>query len=46
MADSNNFCRGRRKKTTLLQEAIKSKEEVKDEGHAAEGRVFIEDDRE
>lgn len=46
MADTNNAGRRRRRKTpTLLQEAMKSKEEVKDEGHGAEDGVFIQDDR-
>ena len=41
MADTNNFGRGRRKKSTLSQEVTKSKEEAKDEGHAAEERVSL-----
>ncbi len=46
MADMNNVGRRRRKKSTLLQEAMKSKGEVKYEGHTAEDGVFIQDDRE
>lgn len=46
MADTNKFGRGRRKESTVFKGATKSKEEVKDKGHAAEERVFIEDDRE
>ena len=45
MADTNGIGRRRRKKTTSLQEAMKSKEDVKDEGHTAEDGVFIQDDR-
>ncbi len=45
MADTNNVGRRRRKKPTLLQEAMKGKEDVKDEGHTAEDGVFIQDDR-
>lgn len=46
MADTRRVGRRRRKKPAVLQEATKSKEEVKDEGHAAEDGVFIQDDRE
>lgn len=45
MADTNNAGRRRRTNPTLLQEAMKSKEVVKDEGHSAEDGVFIQDDR-
>ena len=45
MADTNNAGRRRRTNPTLLKKAVKSKEEVKDEGHSAEDGVFIQDDR-
>ena len=46
MADTSNVGRGRRKKPTVLQEATKSKGEIKEEGHATEDGVFVQDDRE
>lgn len=46
MADTSNVGRGQRKKTTVMQEATRSKGDVKDQGHTAEDGVLIQEDRE
>ena len=45
MADTNDSNRRRRTNPTPLQEAMKKRKKVKDEGHSAEDEVFIQDDR-